>query len=656
MRRKAGLVLSVLMCVPTAGPVATISLSTAANALSVDSTWPAPMTGARGETRTSSGESSAPGECAHFDNDTSGPGSTSSTTGPSSTEPPTGDPGDSTSITVPTDQANSQLQPQVMDEIRLAQGVEVERLQVYAVSQDGGTLLYGYTFYDHSHELLMLVVRWRDLSTNIEKTVVSTNLSYSAKSWSLSADGRYVGFSVFGRREPTNGLPVRPFSVRARGEGATSAKTIPGDDERSPGVGTTDTTVSTTIPPRESENTWVTAVWDSASNGYVFVTEGSLVSMDRNAESLLLLAYEPFDPGRLWTPDRYVLKNRISGAQVSLTESLGVPVPPGGESLPTKTDAQLSGDGQLVAQAKDGIITLYGATSGEPVCTRRIEGGTGSHTVAGLSRTGRFALVADEVSITWLDMKSGRRETVGDSRDVEGHGCGGAGGAVLGPDGTWVIVTTPSSTGYETPTHGYTKIVIDAEGTRSFPGAALGGFVPNGWWHGFYMCSVAGSDDGETVLFASRLEAAPQWPGLCIQPPDLRPDFCDQWKKSNSVQSSSVRTTNLRWGFLALITRRQKPPPLVPQEPGPVQPPAGARAPTISRKGGLTAARVAAHAKVKIPKGARVTLVVSSKSKRFCTVRKGRLVSLKKGSCRVTVIVTPKKGKPKRATTTLKTS
>ena len=92
--------------------------------------------------------------------------------------------------------------------------------------------------------------------------------------------------------------------------------------------------------------------------------------------------------------------------------------------------------------------------------------------------------------------------------------------------------------------------------------------------------------------------------------------------------------------------RRMGPPTLVVPKPAP--------APTVPRKGGLTATRVATHAKLTVPKGARVTLKVASTSRRVCTVRSNKLVSLKKGTCRVTVTVTPKRGKTQRATVSLR--
>lgn len=80
-----------------------------------------------------------------------------------------------------------------------------------------------------------------------------------------------------------------------------------------------------------------------------------------------------------------------------------------------------------------------------------------------------------------------------------------------------------------------------------------------------------------------------------------------------------------------------------------------AAAPVVSRSG-LSSSRVAAHAKLSVPKGAKVTLSVASSSRKTCSVKGSKLVSLKAGTCRVTVTVSPKKGAKKKATVSLKTS
>jgi len=78
--------------------------------------------------------------------------------------------------------------------------------------------------------------------------------------------------------------------------------------------------------------------------------------------------------------------------------------------------------------------------------------------------------------------------------------------------------------------------------------------------------------------------------------------------------------------------------------------------PTVPKKGGLPATRIASIAKVTVPKGAKVGLAIAAASKKVCAVRSGKLVALTSGNCRVTVTVTPKAGKSKRSSVTLKTS
>ena len=68
-------------------------------------------------------------------------------------------------------------------------------------------------------------------------------------------------------------------------------------------------------------------------------------------------------------------------------------------------------------------------------------------------------------------------------------------------------------------------------------------------------------------------------------------------------------------------------------------------APTVPRKGGLTAKFLAGYLKMTVPKGATVTISVAPASKKTCAVKSSKLVSLKAGTCRFTVTIKPKKGK-----------
>ena len=86
--------------------------------------------------------------------------------------------------------------------------------------------------------------------------------------------------------------------------------------------------------------------------------------------------------------------------------------------------------------------------------------------------------------------------------------------------------------------------------------------------------------------------------------------------------------------------------------------------PTVTTKKTATAKSFADYAKLTVAKTSTVSLKVSTASKRYCAVVstkvKGvttmKLKGLKKGTCKVTVTVTPKKGTAKRATVSIKIS
>jgi hypothetical protein len=88
---------------------------------------------------------------------------------------------------------------------------------------------------------------------------------------------------------------------------------------------------------------------------------------------------------------------------------------------------------------------------------------------------------------------------------------------------------------------------------------------------------------------------------------------------------------------------------------------AAAKKPTVAAKKMLTAKVFADYAKLTVKKTSTISLKVSKASKKYCSVVtkkvKGvkimKLKGLKKGSCRVTVTVTPKKGLAKRSTLTI---
>jgi hypothetical protein len=69
-----------------------------------------------------------------------------------------------------------------------------------------------------------------------------------------------------------------------------------------------------------------------------------------------------------------------------------------------------------------------------------------------------------------------------------------------------------------------------------------------------------------------------------------------------------------------------------------------------------TSKSIATYAKLKVASTSKVTLRVLPSSSKFCKVSGSTLKGLKPGSCKVTVTVTPKKGRPTSKTVTLKIS
>jgi hypothetical protein len=76
--------------------------------------------------------------------------------------------------------------------------------------------------------------------------------------------------------------------------------------------------------------------------------------------------------------------------------------------------------------------------------------------------------------------------------------------------------------------------------------------------------------------------------------------------------------------------------------------------PTVTTKKAVTAKSIAAYAKLKVLSTSKVSLKVVSSSKKFCKVTGTTLRGLRAGSCKVTVTVTPKKGRATSKTVTLK--
>ena len=81
-----------------------------------------------------------------------------------------------------------------------------------------------------------------------------------------------------------------------------------------------------------------------------------------------------------------------------------------------------------------------------------------------------------------------------------------------------------------------------------------------------------------------------------------------------------------------------------------------ATTPTVTTSRSATARSIATYAKLKVLSTSKVSLKVVSSSKKFCKVAGTTLKGLKAGSCKVTVTVTPKKGRATSKTVTLKVS
>lgn len=86
-------------------------------------------------------------------------------------------------------------------------------------------------------------------------------------------------------------------------------------------------------------------------------------------------------------------------------------------------------------------------------------------------------------------------------------------------------------------------------------------------------------------------------------------------------------------------------------------PPPVAKTPLVIGKKGVTGKQIASDLGVTIAKGSKIKLTVAKSSRKVCTVKKSRVVSTKAGAtCKVTVTITPKKGKAIKRTTSFTTS
>jgi hypothetical protein len=78
--------------------------------------------------------------------------------------------------------------------------------------------------------------------------------------------------------------------------------------------------------------------------------------------------------------------------------------------------------------------------------------------------------------------------------------------------------------------------------------------------------------------------------------------------------------------------------------------------PTVTTKKAVTAKSIALFAKLKVLSTSKVSLKIVVSSAKYCRVSGATLKGLKAGSCKVTVTVTPKKGRATSKTVTLKVS
>jgi hypothetical protein len=78
--------------------------------------------------------------------------------------------------------------------------------------------------------------------------------------------------------------------------------------------------------------------------------------------------------------------------------------------------------------------------------------------------------------------------------------------------------------------------------------------------------------------------------------------------------------------------------------------------PVVSSSKAATAASLAKYAKVSVPSGAKVGVKVLPSSAKYCKVVGTSVKGIKKGVCKVTLTVTPKKGSKVSKTVVLKIS
>jgi hypothetical protein len=96
-------------------------------------------------------------------------------------------------------------------------------------------------------------------------------------------------------------------------------------------------------------------------------------------------------------------------------------------------------------------------------------------------------------------------------------------------------------------------------------------------------------------------------------------------------------------------------PATAPETPTPAAP--VTKAPLTVSKKGVTSKQIVRELGLKTPKGSKISFAVAKKAQKFCTIKRNRVVATRAGkNCRITVTVTPKKGKAIKRTAVLKTS
>ena len=225
--------------------------------------------------------------------------------------------------------------------------------------------------------------------------------------------------------------------------------------------------------------------------------------------------------------------------------------------------------------------------------------------IAGLEDFATDMVVANDGTV----LITGHSTTSNESVIVEGWGLRQA--FIVRMNQRGVIDTTLAANGFQMFNGGYPTMML-----RSIIASASGGWIvvgrAGGMWseHGAIMRLTSGAaPQGETP-------AAPETPATPVQnvPAIVAP-------------------------VIAVTTPAKTVPKLAK--------------PVVFRKKSVTRTTLMKYMKLTMPKGAKVTMTVSAKSKKFCKLSKTRIVYVRPGKCLVGVTVKPKKGKSRSARTVM---